>query len=293
MKNGNGGGSQTIELFYVPIAISSNLTAQDTFDALKPLLEDKSIAKIVHNGKAVSNALYAQEIKLAGIVFDTMLANYIIYPDEKHNLRDQAQRILDYVPLRTGETGTGKKQLAYDKMAIETAAEYGSDEARLMVLLTEKYLHGLDADQKYLLEEMELPLSGVLAKMEQVGVALDLPFLGEFSQQLNTEIALLESAIYALAGHGFNINSTQQLQKVLFEEIGLKTKSRTKTGYSTDASVLESLREEHEIIPKLLDYRQLTKLRSTYVDALPKLIAKRQARARRIQSSCNKYGQAF
>jgi DNA polymerase I len=278
LKNGNGSGSHTTELFYVPIASSSNMLAQETLDALKPVLADPGIAKIVHNGKAVSNAFYAQDIKFEGIVFDTMLANYIIHPDEKHNLRDQAQRILDYVPLRTGETGTGRKQLAYEKMSLEAAAEYGSDEARLLVLLTEKYLHSLDADQKFLLEEMELPLSCVLAKMEQVGVALDLPFLGEFSQQLNTEIALLESSIYALAGHGFNINSTQQLQKVLFEEIGLKTKSRTKTGYSTDASVLEALREEHEIIPKLLDYRQLTKLRSTYVDALPKLIAKRDKR---------------
>jgi len=282
LTNGNGVSSQAAELYYVPIGsnpigLNPNLLPQDALDLLKPVFEDAGIGKIVHNGKALSNALYAHEMGLEGIIFDTMLANYIIFPDERHNLRDQAQRILDYVPLRTGETAS-KKQPGFEKMPVETAAECGCDEARLMLLLTEKYLHQLDADQKYLLEEMELPLSCVLAKMEQAGIALDLPFLGEFSQQLNTEITQLESSIYALAGHGFNINSTQQLQKVLFEEMGLKTKGRTKTGYSTDASVLESLREEHEIIPKLLDYRQLTKLRSTYVDALPKLIAKKDKR---------------
>jgi DNA polymerase-1 len=277
LVNGNGSSSQTAELFYVPIGSSPNLSAQDALDLLTPVLQDAGIAKVVHNGKALSNVLYNHDISLEGIVFDTMLANYIISPDDRHNLRDMAQRLLDYVPLRTGETA-GKKQPAFDKMPVETAAEFGCDEARLIILLTEKYLHQMDADQKYLLEEMELPLSAVLAKMEQAGVALDLPFLGDFSLQLNTEISQLESSIYALAGHGFNINSTQQLQVVLFEEIGLKTKSRTKTGYSTDASVLEALRDEHEIIPKLLDYRQLTKLRSTYVDALPKLIGKKDKR---------------
>jgi DNA polymerase-1 len=114
--------------------------------------------------------------------------------------------------------------------------------------------------------------------MEQAGVALDLEYLENFSHELSSELARLETEIYALAGHGFNINSTQQLQKVLFEEIGLKPKNKTKTGFSTDAAVLESLREEHEIIGKLLEYRHISKLRSTYVDALPSQISKRDGR---------------
>ena len=115
--------------------------------------------------------------------------------------------------------------------------------------------------------------------MEQAGVALDLSYLGQFSSELSQELSLLENKIFEQSGHPFNINSTQQLQKVLFEELQLKTRSRTKTGaYSTDAAVLETLRDAHPIVASLLDYRQLSKLRSTYVDALPKQVSGRNGR---------------
>ena len=117
-----------------------------------------------------------------------------------------------------------------------------------------------------------------LARMEQAGVCLDLPYLSELSKELGTDIERLEAEIYQLAGHGFNIGSPLQLQKVLFEELALKTKGRTKTGYSTDASVLEALKDEHPIVAKILEYRQLTKLRSTYVDSLPPQVSSRDGR---------------
>jgi DNA polymerase-1 len=247
-------------------------------ERLKSVLEDPRIGKIVHNAKSASNALFAQGVKLKGVCFDTMLASYIVFPDEKHGLKEQAQRILNYTSKDAGEGATAKKQPAFEKLPIQDAARYACDDARINLILADKYSDMMDSDQNFLMYEMELPLSHVLAKMEQAGVALDKPFLSAFSQELNTEITKLESRIFELAGHAFNINSTQQLQKVLFEEIGLKTKSKTKTGYSTDASVLEALKEEHEIIPLLLDYRQLTKLRSTYVDALPKMTWERDGR---------------
>jgi DNA polymerase-1 len=125
---------------------------------------------------------------------------------------------------------------------------------------------------------MEIPLAGTLARMEQNGVALDLPYLNQFSVELSSDLSRLESEIYELANHPFNINSPIQLQKVLFEELNLKTKGKTKTGYSTDATVLEALTKEHIIVPKILEYRQLSKLRSTYVDALPKSISARDNR---------------
>ena len=128
-------------------------------------------------------------------------------------------------------------------------------------------------EQKKLLQDMELPLASVLAKIEQRGISLDLPYLEKFANELNSELTKLEQLIFGFAGRTFNINSTQQLQKVLFEDLGLTAKGKTKTGYSTDASVLDSLKSEHEIIPSLLDYRQLTKLKSTYVDALPRMVS--------------------
>jgi DNA polymerase-1 len=147
------------------------------------------------------------------------------------------------------------------------------EDAQLLFALGQYYLQNMEEWQKSLLDTMELPLSMVLAKIEQRGISLDLPYLEKFGKELADELARLENEIFGLAGHTFNINSTQQLQKVLFEEIGLQSKAKTKTGFSTDASVLEALKNEHPIIPLLLEYRQLIKLKSTYVDSLPKMVS--------------------
>jgi DNA polymerase-1 len=138
----------------------------------------------------------------------------------------------------------------------------------------------LDKEQSFILNQIELPLSCVLAEMEQNGIALDIPYLKKLSVELSSDIARLESEIFALSGYSFNINSTQQLQKVLFEDLGLKSQGKTtkKTGLSTDAAALEALKNEHVIIPKLLEYRHLSKLRSTYVDSLTKLVSRRDNR---------------
>ena len=156
---------------------------------------------------------------------------------------------------------------------IAEVAALACEDASLALELANYYEKTIDKNQKYLLEEMDLPLSLVLAKMEQSGISLDLPFLKKLSKDLEDRIKNSGKAIHKHAGYSFNINSTQQLQKVLFEELKLKTSAKTKTGYSTDASVLESLKHEHEIIGLLLDYRQLTKLKSTYIDALPRLVS--------------------
>ena len=152
-------------------------------------------------------------------------------------------------------------------------ASKACEDARLNLELANHYTNMMEDDQRFLSQEMDLPLSLVLAKMEQSGVSLDLPFLKQLAQELDSDLKKLEQEIFRLAGYAFNINSTLQLQKVLFEELKLATKTKTKTGFSTDASVLETLRNEHEIITPLLDYRQLTKLKSTYVDALPRMIS--------------------
>lgn len=246
---------------------------------LKPLMEDASIGKIAQNAKFEMNVMSLVGITLAPVIFDPMLASYIENPDNKHGLKEQSTRILNYQMVKIGELiGSGRKQITIDMVPLDQVAAYAADDARITLELAKYYTSILDDEQLYLLYEMELPLSAVLAKMEQNGMDLDLPYLKDFSVELTTELGRLESEIYQLAGHGFNINSTQQLQKVLFEELGLKTKGKTKTGFSTDASVLESLREEHEIIGKLLDFRHISKLRSTYVDALPREVSPRDKR---------------
>lgn len=277
----------TLKAVYIPVrhvdalqvAQLGQLAPETVSAKLKPILEDQSIGKVAQNAKFEMNCLSCDGIKFGPLVFDTMLASYILNPDSKHGLKDQSDRVLNYQMMRIDELiGSGRKQITINYAPLDKVAAYASDDARITLELARFYAPLLDPEQQFLLYEMEQPLAHVLASMEQAGVALDLDYLQNFSHELSSELARLETEIYALAGHGFNINSTQQLQKVLFEEIGLKPKNKTKTGFSTDAAVLESLREEHEIIGKLLEYRHISKLRSTYVDALPTQISKRDGR---------------
>jgi DNA polymerase-1 len=280
-------GKQSLKAVYIPvrhvdalqIAQLGQLDPDVVSAKLKPILEDQAIGKVAQNAKFEMNCLSCDGIKFGPLVFDTMLASYILNPDSKHGLKDQSDRILNYQMMRIDELiGSGRKQITINYAPLDKVAAYASDDARITLELARFYAPLLDKEQQFLLYEMEQPLAHVLASMEQAGVALDLEYLQNFSHELSSELARLETEIYALAGHGFNINSTQQLQKVLFEEIGLKPKNKTKTGFSTDAAVLESLRDEHEIIGKLLEYRHISKLRSTYVDALPSQISKRDGR---------------
>ncbi|HEY9679071.1 MAG TPA: DNA polymerase I [Drouetiella sp.] len=272
--------SWAVSTAYVPVHHPEvKLSTEEIVETLKPILENKEIGKVVMNCKAKMNALSLQGIKLEGIVFDPLLASYLVNPDEKHSLKDQAERLLGYSTVRSTESSAaGRKQLQINFAAVDKVATTAADDARVVLELTRLYATRLDHDQRYLLHDMEIPLSATLARMEQNGVALDLPYLNQFSVELSSDLSRLENEIFGLAGHSFNINSPLQLQKVLFEELNLKTKGKTKTGYSTDATVLEALSKEHEIVPKILEYRQLSKLRSTYVDALPKAISPRDNR---------------
>jgi DNA polymerase-1 len=248
-------------------------------ERLAPIFAHEKIGKVVYNAKQTLNILSTIDLNLDCIVFDPMLASYIVFPDEKPGLKEQSDRLFAYAPVRmTGAVGGRGKQVSIENIPAREVAQYAADDTRLALELARYYCPILDSDQNFLLKEMELPLSIVLAQMEQAGVALDLPYLANFSRELDGDIQRLESEIYKHANRPFNINSTQQLGKILFEELGLPAKTKTKTGYSTDASVLEALRSAHPIIEHILEYRQLTKLRSTYVDALPKLIWPRDSR---------------
>ncbi len=279
----NGSGIKTA---YIPVGHSGILTQQQldhdlVRERLKPLLENQSIGKIAQNAKFEMNVLSLYGINMRPVAFDTMIASYILNPDDKHGLKDQVSRVFNYEMVRIAELiGTGKKQVTMEMVPIDKAAPYAADDARMTLELARTYLPLLDKEQLFILNEIELPLSCVLAEMEQNGIALDIPYLKKLSVELSSDIARLESEIFELSGHSFNINSTQQLQKVLFEDLGLKPQGKTtkKTGLSTDAAALEALKNEHVIIPKLLEYRHLSKLRSTYVDSLTKLVSPRDNR---------------
>lgn len=275
-----------IKTAYIPVGHSpligqTQLDSRFVAERLKPVLESHAIGKIAQNAKFEMNVLSTLGIEFGPLVFDPMLASYIVNPDEKHGLKEQSQRIFGHEMVRiTDIIGTGRKQANMSVVPVDKAAPYAADDARMTFLLACHYAPNLSEEQKRLLYEIEQPLSVVLAAMEQAGVALDLPYLSAFSKELTDEICRLEGEIFELAGHPFNINSTAQLQKVLFEELTLTPKGKTtkKTGLSTDAAVLEALKDEHAIIARLLEYRHLSKLRSTYVDGFPKLINRRDGR---------------
>jgi DNA polymerase-1 len=276
--------SWKVKTAYIPAKTATSahveaLTPEEIVEILKPVLQDPNIGKIIQGSKFKMNSLSVNGVHITPVVFDPILASYLTNPDEKHLLKDQAERLLGYKTVRSTETaGVSKKQLMINFGVVDKVASCSADDARIALELTRLYLEKLDADQRYLLYEMELPLSAVLANMEQNGIGLDLPYLKELSVEITKELNRLEGEIFALAGHPFNIGSTQQLQKVLFEELNLKSKGKTKTGYSTDATVLEALKSEHEIIPRILEYRTLSKLRSTYIDSLPPQVLSRSQR---------------
>jgi len=272
-------GMTDLRTAYVPVRHrylgADQLPPELVAEKLKPILEDSKIGKIAQNAKFVMNVLFRCGIRLGPMLSDPMLASYIKEPDDRHALKEQAELVFSYRMDRLIDAvGGGKKQFDAGMAPIQTIAPFAADDARIALELARYYAALFDEEQRYLLYHMDLPLSAVLARMEQAGVALDKDYLKKLSEEMLSELTRLEREIFGISGYTFNINSTQQLQKLLFDQLGLKTKAKTKagTGYSTDASVLDSLKGEHEVVSKILDYRHLTKLRSTYVDALPKEI---------------------
>jgi DNA polymerase-1 len=269
---------------------SSPVTDQKLFDPivvsrdLKPIFENEKIRKYCQNAKYDMLALSRLGIWTRGITFDTMVASYILRPDGKHNLDALAAEFLNYKMVSFDElTDNGKKDIR--SVPAEEVGRYSAEDADVTFQLA-NILHDKLAAQgmKKLCDEIEFPLIPVLADMEQTGIAIDVPFLSDMSKDLERQLDTLISEIYHDAGEQFNINSTQQLAKILFEKLNLSRKRKTKTGFSTDVGVLESLRSEHPIIERLLDYRQLSKLKSTYVDALPKLM---DPKTKRVHTSFN------
>ena len=271
--------------YYIPLAhrylgVPDQLNSKMVFDRLKPILEDPAIKKCGQNIKYDLIVLANEGIYLKGIDFDTMIASYLLNPSSRgHGLDDLAMNHLGHKNITYKElVGTGAKEIGFDEVDIERATEYAAEDSDITWRLTDKLRPLLTGETLKLFNEIELPLLEVLAEMEMNGVYIDRKHLEGLSRSIEEELRQHETQIYALSGETFNINSPKQLAVILFEKMGLPVIKKTKTGYSTDVSVLEQLAEKHELPGKILTYRQLAKLKSTYVDALPEEIFKESGR---------------
>jgi DNA polymerase-1 len=249
-------------------------------DALKPVLENPGIRKCGQNIKYDMLVLRNYQIRMQGVDFDSMVAAYLINPSARvYNIDTLAMEYFQYKKIKTSELiGSGRNQITMDLVPLEKISEYACEDADFAFRLREILEPRLQKDELItLFQTVEMPLVSVLMMLEENGVYLDTKMLGQMSEEMQRQLNAIESDIYEIAGEKFNINSTQQLGRILFEKlkvhelIGQRRPRRTKTGYATDVRVLESL-AAHPMAKKLLDFRQLTKLKSTYVDALPALI---------------------
>jgi DNA polymerase-1 len=267
--------------YYVPVPADRN-EAQAVANRFRIFFENEQIVKIGQNIKYDLHILKNYDIALKGKCFDTMLAHYLIDADQRHGMDFLASHYLKYEPVSI-ETLIGKKgknQLNMRHVELEKIKEYAAEDADITLQLKQLFAPQLaERNAVKLFEEVEVPLVEVLCDMEREGIRIDKDFLNEYSQQLGSELQMLEKRIIELAGVPFNIASPKQLGEVLFDHLKLDPKAKkTKTGqYQTGEEVLEKL-TEHEIVRCILDVRQLQKLKSTYVDALPQLIHPRTGR---------------
>ncbi len=259
--------------FYIPFP-EDKTEAQEMIEQLRPFFESEEIEKIGQNLKYDIKVLDKYNVKVKGKFFDTMLAHYLINPDMRHNMDVLSETYLNYTPVSITELigKKGRNQLSMRDVPLEKQTEYAVEDSDITLQLAHHFRPELkEANTEDLFNDIEIPLLHVLADMELEGINLDKQFLSSLSEDLNTDIADLEAKIYNAAGQEFNIASPKQLGEILFDKMKLVDKpKKTKTGqYSTAEDVLSYLAKDHEIIQNVLDYRGLSKLKSTYVDALP------------------------
>ena len=262
--------------FYIPVPEDRD-EAQLIVEELRPFFENKSIEKIGQNLKYDIKVLRKYDIRVEGPLFDTMLAHYLINPDMRHNMDVLSETYLNYTPISISELigKKGKNQLSMRQVPLDQQTEYAVEDADITYQLSGHFRKELEeANTVSLFQDIEIPLLKVLADMELEGINLDKNFLGSLSGELESDIKSLESKIYKEAGEEFNIASPKQLGEILFEKLKLVDKpKKTRTGqYSTAEDVLSSLAKDHQIIQDVLEYRGLSKLKSTYVDALPEQV---------------------
>jgi DNA polymerase-1 len=269
------------------LEVAGQIPKAEALALLKPLLENEKIHKMGQNIKYDYIVLYRAGVEIRGITMDTMLASYLTEPSRlRHNLSELSLKHLKRktIPI-TDLIGTGSQAITFDQVPLEAACAYASEDADLTWRLSKIFQAALrERELESLFNEVEIPLIGVLARMEMAGIAIDPKLFEGLQKEIEGRLGALEREIVEMAGGAFQINSPKQLQKVLFEDLGLAPVKKTKTGYSTDVDVLEELAQQHPLPEKILEFRTLEKLRGTYVNALPKLV---NPKTGRIHTSFN------
>ncbi|MEM7716416.1 MAG: DNA polymerase I, partial [Cyanobacteria bacterium P01_A01_bin.68] len=283
-------GTGENETAYIPLGHQkgNNLANDIVLQELRPILESKEYPKTFQNTKFDRLIFRVQGINLTGVVFDPMLASYVLNPDSRHSLSELSLRYLDLIIKDYSETVPKGKTIA--DVDINKVANYCCLQVHATLQLVSKLKEELAPipELEKLLIEAEQPLEEVLAEIEYQGIRIDTAYLGELSQQLEVDLDKFEKQAYEIAGEKFNLGSPKQLSHILFDKLGLSTKysRKIKTGYSTDAATLERLREVDDsgIIDRIVEYRTLSKLKSTYADALPALV---REDTRRVHTNFN------
>jgi DNA polymerase-1 len=278
------------EGFYIPVRApvgEPQLPPDLVRDKLRGVLEDPKIGKVGQNLKYDMIVLRSAGILLQGAEFDTMVADYLVEPGERnHNLDDLAKRYLNHENITIGTLiGTGKNQKRMDEVPVELITQYAAEDADVPMRLApilERRLR--EDDVETLFRDLEMPLVDVLVELEFNGIRIDIDLLKRLSEKFAAKMAEVEREIYDIAEGPFNINSPKQLGALLFEKLKLPVIKRTQTGASTDAEVLEELARQHPLPAKIVAFRQYSKLKSTYVDALPTMVC---PKTNRVHSSFN------
>lgn len=273
------------EAYYLPVPENYN-NAVELVKEFKAVFEDENMEKTGQNLKYDISVLKWYDLEVKGKLFDTMLAHYLIEPEQRHGMDFLAEKYLNYRPVSYDAVTEkkGSKQLnmrEVQQKRLNDVVNYAAEDADITLQLRNKLEPQLkEFGVRKLFDEIEMPLVPVLSSMEAEGVKLDVGVLNVFSKQLGSEIEVVENEIYLLAGERFNIGSPKQLGIILFEKLNItKNPKKTKTAqYSTGEEILSKLEHKHPIVARILDYRSLTKLKSTYVDALPQLISPRDGR---------------
>ncbi len=264
--------------YYVPVRHAEGPNVPDALSIIKPVLEDECVSKIGHNLKHETLILRKEGIKVAGKLYDMMLASYLLNPNRPdHSLDSVSLEYLHHKKKALADV-LGKRN-SFSEVPVDEAAKYGAEDAELARELKDLLFAKLAAENlEKLYFNIEMPLIYVLADMEEAGIAVDAGRLEELSKELELMLDSLQTRIFSLAGEEFNINSPKQLGRILFDVLKLKPGKKTKTGYSTNVDVLEELAKCHDLPAEILNYRTYYKLKTTYIDALPKLINEKTGR---------------
>ena len=271
-------GEEKTETFYIPIShnFENQLSLDFVLENLKPIIENSKIKKLTHDVKVEYNIFKSFDINLDGVIFDTMLASYIKDTNASSVFDIQCMERIDHIlPTMVSEN----KKMKFSDYDVDFVKNYTGDVISSLFELTKYWVNSLDEKEYKILRDIELPMAKVLADMEFIGVSIDEAYLKTLTEEFDIKAHRLAQKIYDLAGEEFNLNSPKQVGEILFDKLQLKArKKRGKSKNSTSAEVLTQLAEEYDIAKFILDYRKYTKLKSTYTEALPLLVDKKDNR---------------